>query len=204
MTVMYKATIDWSGFPGAPGYTNLYAITTDPLQAGLDAFVGGIGTWLNIVKNGLTSAINLQINPAVELVEDVDGELVNIMSPTSAPAAVAGALGGGITGPSGAVVNWLTAGATFGRRRQGRSFIVPVAAASIDSTGTLDNSYRTSLQTASIAYASATVFQPCVWVRPITNGPDRVPPVANRAGQAVPMVSARVPDLAAVLRSRRD
>jgi hypothetical protein len=204
MTVMYKATVEWSGFPGAPGYTNLYAFAPSDLQAGLAPFLAGIQTLFGVVKNGLAASTGVQARQTVETIEDSTGELLDVLSAATAPAGLAGALGGGITGPTGACIDWTTAGAVFGRRRMGRTFIVPVAAASIDATGTLDNSYRTSLTSAANAYASSGAFNACVWVRRKAVKPPTTPPTYVHNGQAVRMTGARVPDMAAVLRSRRD
>lgn len=204
MTVMLKATVLWSGFPGAPGYTNLYAFAPVDLAAGAAAFATGVQTLLGQVKNGLASTTGIQVNQTVETIEDTTGELIDVISLATAPAALNGALGGGITGPTGACIDWLTAGATYGRRRMGRTFIVPVASASIDATGTLDNTYRTSLGAAANAYATSGAFNACVWVRRKPVKPPTTPPTYVHDGKAVRMVGARVPDLAAVLRSRRD
>jgi hypothetical protein len=204
MTVMYKATIVWGGFPGAPGYTNLYATTTDPLQAGLDTFITGIATYRTVFKNLFNNVTTIDILPEVELVEDTDGELVNIMTATTPPTSTVGAQNGGITGVSGLCVTWLTAGAVFGRRRQGRTFMVPVAVNAIEANGTIDTPTLTAQRAAATAYATATAFHPVVWVRPKHEDPHDSDSPLIHAGQAVPMVGSRISDKAAVLRSRRD
>lgn len=204
MTVMYKATLVWTGFSGAPGYTNFYATTTDPLQAGLDAFMLGLSTYRNTFRNLISNTITLDFNTDVELIEDIDGELVNIMSSTTPPTAVAGGQAAGHTGVSGVVVNWLTTGAVFGRRRQGRTFFVPIAQNLIDPDGTVNSTNLTAQRTAATNYAAGGAYHPCVWVRPKYDRTVPTAPVLVHAGQAVPMAGARIPDLAAVLRSRRD
>jgi hypothetical protein len=204
MTVMYKATMVWNGFPGAPGYTNLYAITTDPLLAGAADFLAGIATWRTTVRNLLASTTTLSILGTVETINDEDGTLEDVLTVASPPADVAGAQSGGTTGVTGVVVNWLTAGAVFGRRRQGRSFLVPIAVASIDPDGTVSAANLTAQRAAAATYVAGGGgdYVPCVWVRPKYTTAD--PPVLVHAGQAVPITGSRIPDLAAVLRSRRD
>lgn len=204
MTVMYKATLVWTGFPGQPGYTNFYATTTDPLQAGLDAFMLGLSTYRTTFRNLISNTITLDFNTDVELIEDTDGELVNIMSATTPPTAVVGGQAAGHTGVSGVVVNWLTTGAVFGRRRQGRTFFVPIAQNLIDPDGSVNSTNLSAQRTAATNYAAGGAYHPCVWVRPKYDRTVPTAPVLLHAGQAVAMAGARIPDLAAVLRSRRD
>ncbi len=197
MTVMYKATMTWNGFPGAPGYTNLYATTTDPLSTGAQAFYDGINTWRLTIKTLCTSLVTLSILPTIETIDDSDGSLLDIITVGSPVADVTGTNSGSTTGATGLVVNWLTAGAVFGRRRMGRTFLVPMAAAALDPDGSPSSAVLASHRTAASTYAAGGAFHPCVWVRPKTG-------TGAHAGQAVPITGARIPDLSAVLRSRRD
>lgn len=204
MTVMYKVTIDWTGFTGAPGFTNLYATTTDPLQAGLDTFVAGVNTLLTTWRIPLSNNTTTQVRGEVELIEDTDGSLVNIMTATTPPSAAPGGQSAGNTACTGLVVNWLTSGAVLGRRRQGRSYVVPIATNILDTDGTINSAGLGAQRTAANVYAAATTFHPVVWVRPVKADPTHVPPIAARAGATAPINAARIPDKAAVLRSRRD
>lgn len=204
MTVMYKATMVWSGFPGAPGYTNLYATTTDPLLAGAEDFVSGIVTWRTTIKTLLTSLVTLTVLPTVETINDEDGSLEDILTVGTAGSAVTGTNSGSTTAATGLVVDWLTTGAVFGRRRQGRTFLVPMAAAALDPDGSPSDAVLTSHRAAAATYAAGGDFHPCVWVRPKYVKPATTPPTLVHAGQAVPIAGSRIPDLAAVLRSRRD
>ncbi len=204
MTTMYKATVNWSGFPGAPGFTNLYATTTDPLQAGLDTFLGGVNTLIGHWANTLPGGVHIVVSPEVPLIEDVDGALVDIMTATTTPPDHNGALGGIYSGPSGWCVDWLTATVAFGKRRQGRSFVVPASTEIYQTDGTIAAATLTEQRAAATVYASATTFHPVVWVRPFEGDstPGHIRPA--HAGLAVAIVAARVPDKAVVLRSRRD
>jgi len=204
MTTMYKATMVWTGFAGAPGYTNFYATTTDPLQAGLDAFQLGLTTYRTTFRNLISNTITLDFQSDYELIEDVDGELTGIMSPTTPATAVAGGQAAGHTGVTGMVVNWLTTGAVFGRRRMGRTYFVPIAQNLIDPDGSINSTNLSAQRTAATNYAAGGAYHPCVWVRPkYSKNPDGSRTLVH-AGQAVAMAGARIPDLAAVLRSRRD
>jgi hypothetical protein len=204
MTVMYKATMTWNGFPGAPGYTNLYATTTDPLLTGAQAFYDGINTWRLTIKTLCTSLVTLSILPTIETINDEDGTLEDVLTVPSPVADVVGTNSGSTTGATGLVVDWLTTGAVFGRRRQGRTFLVPMAAAALDPDGSPSSAVLTSHRSAAATYAAGGAFHPCVWVRPKYVKPATTPPTLVHAGQAVPITGSRIPDLAAVLRSRRD
>jgi hypothetical protein len=202
---MYRAQILWSGFPGAPGFTSLYATTTDPLQAGADAFVTGVNVLATSWANTLPGpTVSIQVSSEVQLIEDTDGELVDILTATTPPAAHVGALGGNYAGPAGWCVDWLTSTVAFGKRRMGRSYVVPASTEIFQNDGTIATATLTAQRAVASTYASATAFHPVVWVRPFEGDttPGHVRPA--HAGQAVAMAGARVPDKSVVLRSRRD
>jgi len=197
MTVMYHAVVNWTGFPGAPGFTNLYAETTDPLLAGAETFTQNIDDLITHWANTLPAGVTIQVSPEVETVDDIDGSLLDVLTVAGLLPAHAGALGGNYAGASGWCIDWLTSGAVFGRRRMGRSFVVPASTEVFQNDGTIQAATLTEQRTAASAYVAAVGPVPVVWVRPKTG-------TGAHAGQAVPITAARVPDLAAVLRSRRD
>jgi len=204
MTTMYKATVNWSGFPGAPGFTTLYATTTDPLQAGADTFAAGVNALITSWANTLPAGVSVQVSSEMPLIEDTDGELVDILNLTTPPGAHAGALGGLYSGPSGWCIDWLTSTVAFGKRRQGRSYVVPASTEVYQTDGTIIPATLTAQRAAAAIYAAATAFNPVVWVRPFPGDDTTTPPKPAHAGLAVAISAARVPDMAAVLRSRRD
>lgn len=197
MPVMYKGTVDWTGFPGAPGFTNLYAITTDPLAEGADEFGLAIDAMVAHWANTLPTGVHVRVRQEFETINDVDGALEDVITVGSPYPDHNGALGGLYAGASGWCIDWLTSGAVFGRRRMGRSFVVPASTEIYQTDGTIASATLTEQRAAAAAYAAGGSWLPCVWVRPKTGA-------GAHAGQAVPITGARVPDLAAVLRSRRD
>jgi len=197
MTVMYHAVVNWSGFPGAPGFTNLYAETTDPLLAGAETWTQAIDDMITHWANTLPAGVTIQVNPEVETVDDIDGTLLDILTVSGSLPAHGGALGGLYAGASGWCIDWLTTGAVFGRRRMGRSFVVPASTEIYQTDGTIAAATLTEQRAAATAYVGAAGTNPGIWVRPKA-GP------GGHAGQFVNATAARVPDLAAVLRSRRD
>jgi hypothetical protein len=204
MTVMYHARVDWSGFPGAPGFTNLYAETTDPLLAGAETWAAAIDTMINHWANTLPNGVHIQVNPEIETINDADGTLEDILTVTGTLPSHNGALGGNYAGASGWCIDWLTTGAAFGRRRMGRSFVVPASTEAFQNDGTIATATLTEQRAAAATYVATAGINPVVWVRPKYVKPATTPPTLVHAGLAVAITGSRVPDLAAVLRSRRD
>lgn len=205
MTTMYQVRVNWSGWQGAPGFTNLFATTTDPLQAGADTFAGGVNTLITAWANALPGPqVKVQVDPAVKLIEDVTGDLVDILNLTSPPASHAGALGGIFSAATGFVVDWLSTTVVFAHRPMGRSFVVPISTEAYQNDGTIADATLGAQRTAAGVYAAATTFHPVIWVRPRKADATHVPPITARAGTSVAISGARINDKVAVLRSRRD
>ena len=205
MTTMYQVRVNWSGFQGAPGFTNLFATTTDPLQAGADAFGGAVNTLITTWANALPGPqVKVQVDPAVKLIEDTTGDLVDILNLTSPPASHAGALGGIFSAATGFCIDWLTSTVVFAHRPMGRSYVVPISTEAYQNDGTLADATATAQRAAASTYAALTTVHPVVWVRPRKADPTHVPPIPARAGVSVAIAGARINDKVAVLRSRRD
>ena len=80
-----------------------------------------------------------------------------------------------------------------GRRIQGRTFLVPLVASAFDSTGTISTAALATLQTAANGLVAYDTIDPVVWKRP----------TPFTVGSFATITEARIPDMAAVLRSRR-
>lgn len=201
MTDMLKVKTRWSGFTGSPGWTNFYL--RDDAQGFLsqeqaDAAVARVRTFWQAIADKFPAAVSLQIQSDVEVIDDATGEMQSVFTST-APPAIVGTNGiATFSGPTGAVINWRTAGVRNGRRVRGRTFLVPTSTACFQNDGTLENAHRTVIQTAADAFASLSGTAPDlgVWARPTTKGASD--------GAWYRVANATVPDLAAVLRSRRD
>lgn len=207
MTTMYRIRAVWSGFTGAPGYTNLFFGATDPLQAGADAAGGAVNTFFTAIKSALPLPVTVTIDPAVALIEDTTGDQVDEMTLTTPPPGVSGVLGERFAGPAGACITWNTATFLQGRKVRGRTYLVPLTMSAFENNGTLDNTYRTTLSTA----ATALVTGPgalVIFARPHDAQTAAESPTgkarAARVGAAALVTSASLKDKAAVLTSRRD
>lgn len=187
----------WGNWPGSPGYTNLY--TTIAVSS-----VAPINTFWDAIKTLLPSGVTIQTPNSGDLVAEATGTIQGVWT-GSGGATVTGTGAGGYAGASGAVVEWLTGGIVAGRRVMGKTFLVPIIANSYESNGTLIPATVTTLSTAATNLQVAMGPTFVIWSRPFEPDPDRVPPDTRpaRAGTSHPVVGSRVPDLAAIMRTRR-
>ncbi|HEV2818865.1 MAG TPA: hypothetical protein VGW40_16780 [Allosphingosinicella sp.] len=199
MVQLARIKVNWTGFIGAPGYSNLYwrdPGSGDMSQSVVNSAVTAVDTWLNAFQSSIPTAVNYVIDPAVDVIDDTTGNLVNLF--TASPAAARlGTGAGAYSAASGAVVNWKTTGIRNGRKIRGRTFMVPYAGTALDVTGSLDNTKLTAVRTATQNMISAFGTSALVvWCRP--TGPD------ESDGVAATVTGFTIPDMAAILRSRRD
>jgi len=207
MTTLYRIRTIWSGFTGAPGYTNMYFGATDPLQAGADTAATAVNTFWTAIKSALPLAVTLNVESAVALIEDTTGEQTDELTLTATPATVQGVLSERFASPAGVCVTWNTATFKEGRKVKGRTYLVPVTSSVFENNGTVDNTYRTTLQTA----ASALVTGPGAFVvyarhRDAQTAEESPTGKARpeRMGVGALVTSAAIKDKVTVLRSRRD
>lgn len=202
MVALVRVKVRWAGFIGSPGYSVMHFLgdTGTPTgQATAEAAAGLTATWCQSIKDLLPSVATLQVMGDVEEIAESTGELTNIYSvttpnPTSSSAAAAESY----AGPCGAVVNWRTAGVRNGRRVHGRTFLVPLTSSALENNGTLKPTTMSTILSASQTLVNGAFDAPHfgVFARPTSPG--------NTDGIFHKAVSCNVPDLAAVLRSRRD
>jgi hypothetical protein len=193
---MYRATWTWSGFSGAPGYTNLYFLDPDPIsQSGLDQTGARSRTFWAAVAPYLPTGVTVTMPTVLEEITAANGELVaEHVFPGGA--SVAGSAGGTYHSSSGACVTWHSPFVVNGRKLRGRTFIVPLGNQVFSANGTLSDSIRDSLVAAGNALANAaTGIDLAIWHRP-TPGLDD--------GAVAGVSHCTVNDRGAVLRSRRD
>lgn len=197
MSVLYHVTARWSGFPGSPGFTNLYFAAVDPISTGSTAAADSVRSLFDDLKGFLSSSVHVLVLPNVEQINEADGVLIDEFTLATPPADVVGTSASPYAGPSGMLLNWKTGSIVAGRRVRGRTFIVPMATNQYDSDGTITSGALAIAQTAVDAYRVRAGTTPMVWHRP-TGGPP------GTGGLGVAITSAVVSDKAVVLRSRRD
>lgn len=199
MSQILRVTINWTGFIGAPGYTNLHFrdfAAGDQTQAIADGAVAKTDFWIQSLQMRVPPTVTLQVDPTVEVIEDTTGDLVGFFNAGQTEPRV-GTGTGAYSAASGACVNWYTGGIRNGRRVRGRSFIVPLAGSALGTDGSIDETQLAGLRTATTALLDAAGSGDLgVWSRPSS------PLVADGAWYAV--TAFTIPDRAAVLRSRRN
>lgn len=197
---MLRVKINWTGFIGGPGYTNLYF--DDPgesfhTQETVDACVLKVDTWLDAWPGSIPTSVTFLVDPTVEAVHASSGEMFGFWTATP-DTARAGGDAGAYSAAAGAVCNWYTNGIRNARRIRGRTFMVPLGNSALENTGTLNNTRLTTLRA-----ATATLITPAiadvgigVWSRP--SGP------GLEDGEWHRTTAYTIPDMTAVLTSRRD
>lgn len=182
---MNRVRVLWQNFPGSPGYSNHYVGSNVLAQTAIRAFYASLVT---LLPNNLT----ITVPNSGDQVSEATGEITGVW--TGAAQTVVTATGAGnYPGPTGAIVNWRTSNVINGRRPMGRTFLVPMASVAYDAVGTLATAAQTTIQNAANQLITDLAGELKIWHRPTD----------TQAGANVTVTSANVPDMAAVLRSRR-
>lgn len=199
MAQIGRLKINWTGFIGAPGFTNLYFRDFTPGdldQAMAEGFMAKTDAWLDAWVPSIPSVVSILVDPTVDVLDEETGALQDFM--TIAPDTTRfGSGAGAFAAPAGACVNWSTNGVRNGRRVRGRTFMVPLVGLATESNGTLATAHLTTLRAATTTFISPTGTGDLgIWSRPT---------VADPSGGIWHAVSSfNLPDKIAVLTSRRD
>lgn len=192
---LYRVKARWSGFTGSPGYSIFhFDISTTPNATDAAAVAGEVRTFFNALVARLPAIVKIQVESAVEIIDEPTGDMVDIVT-IPAVTAVQGSATGAFASSTGACVIWTTGGVRNSRRVMGRTFIVPLSANAYDVDGTLGAPAQTDLVNAANALVGDQLGF-CVYGRPDD--------VKGYVGDAFVITGARVADKTAVLRSRRD
>jgi len=195
---MNRMTMTWSGFSGAPGYTNLhFSAALTPTSTELSQTATKVHDFFYAWRSFLPNAVTINFPSELEEFSTTTGELVGTHGFT-APAAVVGTGGSAVFSSAvGACVNWKTNTVVNGRKLRGRTFMVPLQSLpSFDADGSLNPSARLTMLTACTNLMNdATGLPLFIWHRPSPGGSD---------GAAGSVTATTINDKTAVLRSRRD
>src|SRR5687767_5845955 len=123
---MIKIKVKWSGFSGAPGWSNFYFDTGDATfhtpEHALNCATR-VKDFFTVNSAYFPNGVNIAIQPDAEVIAPTTGEMTNVVNAgTIAPIVGAGTAGDKYSGASGIVVTWRTAGVRNGRRVRGRTF----------------------------------------------------------------------------------
>lgn len=185
----------WTGFSGAPGYSIFHfnafddGSTTESQNA-----ANAVRSFFFAINGLLPQAVTVTVDSSVDVLDENSGTLTNIVG-VAPPPAVVGMNTGSFSAPTGAVVHWTTGGVRNGRRVRGKTFLVPLAVVIYQNDGTLNTGNVATITTAAQALIDDANTALVVYGRPTAGATD---------GVAHVVTGMRVPDMAAVLRSRRD
>lgn len=199
-----RVSVLWSGFSGGPGYSNFYfsrsagfwdgGLIGDEAQIAAESAHDRVHSAFGDIRGIIPSDVTLTVESEIAIIDSDSGEIVGV---TDVDSKLVGGVSasGGYSGPSGAVVNWRTNDYRFGRRIRGRTFLVPLASSVYQDDGSLTSDALRDLRdfgSAMVSGGSDPEFG--VWSRPRD----------GEGGVFASVVSSNVPDMSAVLRSRRD
>lgn len=189
-----RVTATWTGLPGLPGYSNFFfdgAATPESLTGVRD----DIRAAFSAIAAYLPANTVVSTSGEHAILDEGTGALIDYVASAGSVLTVVGTGAGNYSAPSGAVVNWNTQTVNRGRRVRGRTFLVPLVNNAYDPTGNLATPAIVAIQNfAELLIGAGAENTFGVWSRP-ENGAGGVFGAAT---------SYRVPDMAAVLRSRRD
>lgn len=189
-----RVTATWTGFSGAPGYTNFFFSAFGGGDV-VDLEVARSVAFFQAVRSALPVAVTVSVSPEVAILDEASGDLINYGLAEESPAGITGSGTGVYSAPTGAVVTWNTDTIARGRRLRGRTFLVPMSGGGFQADGTLSSQTITALQNGAEALVGdGSGPTAVIWSRPR----------GGSGGSMGPITSYRVPDRAAVLRSRRD
>lgn len=191
---LYRFRTLWTGFQGAPGYTNMFFATDTVTTGEATSLAASIRTFWLGVANLIPSDITLQIQADVQL-QDAATSKVNGSLTIAQPAAVTPLGSGAYSAPTGASMTWHTGIFFNGREIKGRTYLVPLIGTAYEADGTLTASAQSSMSDAGSALITAT------GIKFVVRSPASQ---AASGGAAAHIASVAVKDTAAVLRSRRD
>lgn len=190
MASIVRVTTRWSGFPGSPGYTNLYAEVDTTAGERAQDLSDSWRAFLATVNGFLPSDAHLLILPTYAVINDATGLITAEGTISSAAAVVDGNNGGAYAGNVGYCLEWGTADFIDGRRLKGRTFMVP-AVGCFDTDGTIESSAVQNLAGAATSFIAGAMIN-VVWHRPVNGA----------GGSSSEINSVVVRDRAAILRSR--
>lgn len=198
MTTLFRQRTLLTGFQGGPGVATMYFLDVSTAVESVSRLWGEIAGFMPV-------GVTVTPERVGDTIEDTTGALVGswvggVVTPH------AGVAAGSYAAPVGAVITWLTSTILDRKRLRGRTFAVPLAAGAFEANGTLSTATVTTLKAAGDQFIVEQGASAVVWHRPFAGAP-AVPPRAARpahlGGHGL-ITTCRVPDLAAVLRSRRD
>lgn len=201
MVQVMRVKMRWDGFVGAPGFSVFHfrnlaeeGYTTVDAEAAIDkvdAFAEGL-------KGLIPYNSRLTVQSDVECYDAATGQLQTVLGGTPAAAHVSLATAGmNYSSAAGASITWRSPEVRNGRRIRGRTFLVPLVAATFGGDGIIAANNMTQLNLIATNLRDDTGAPDLViWARPTAPGASD--------GDLAAINSHSIPAVGAVLRSRRD
>lgn len=199
MTNLYRVRSAFTGFPGGPGVATMYFLDTATAVASLK-------TYWEALKGLLPNTVTVTVEPFGEVINDVNGNLVDTWAASPQTATVGTVSGAAYAAPVGALTTWLTDTVVDNHVLKGRTYLVPATSGAFAPDGTLTATAQTTMLNAAAALVIAQSTSMVVWHRPraAKAADGSRPAVTARDGSHGLVTFHAVPDKAVVLRSRRD
>lgn len=201
MPSAYRVRAIWSGFAGAPGYSNFhFNQLTD--AAARNAAGAAVRSFFAALAGQLQTGWNVAVQGEITEWDVATGVMLAAADMSSVPTPVVGtATAAPFAGGSGLCVTWKTGVIFNGRRIVGRTFVVP-AVGIYENDGTLTAGAITAAQTAAGQLTGAASAEFSIWAKTFTKPTDGSKPV--QIGGLLPAATSyAVKDMASQLRSRR-
>lgn len=200
MATILRVKLRWTGLPGGNGYSMFHMrdfSAGEPTVADANSAIGRIDMFASAIKGLLPPVVTLEVESECEVLEETTGQMQTVLGGTSLGSMVGTASSvAGYSAPAGAVISWSTPGVRNGRRVRGRTFLVPLSNEVWDTDGSLKSGALATINGAATTLRGASGTPDIgVWARP--SGPGATD------GIWYAVTGHRVPDMAAVLRSRR-
>ena len=195
MPILNRVRVGWTNFPGAPGLSTFY------LAAG-STNTAPFLTFFTALAPLLPNLCTITVPSTGDAIDTADAKIVGGWAGSGGGTVASAATANPYSGTSGALVHWNTNAVLNGRRLASRTFIVPLNNLQYANDGSLSTTCVNTITTA--ANALVTTLTPSF----ISYGPPRDagtngPTDPGKAAISSPIISATVPDLAVVMRSRR-
>jgi hypothetical protein len=169
----------------------------EPAQSHIDDIVSKLSAYITAIKPQIPGSVSLRALEEVEQLNEGTGDMIHVWTATTPTTDVLGSnVGNAFAAPAGAVISWSTPGIRNSRRVRGRTFVVPLVSTAYENNGTLAPAVLTALNSGANALRGNTATTGLViYGRP--TGPDA------SDGIAYPATGHRIPDMVAMLTSRR-
>lgn len=198
MSGMIKVVSVWSGWQGAPGFTNFY-FSPDAIQDNLHVtnVQARVKAFWSAVSTCIPSGITITIAQDSQIIDSATGVINDTISATAAQTTTAGAGPANFAAVAGACIIWRTATFINSRQLKGKTFVVPMANSAYDTDGTILAGRLADLRAAANGLGLPGAFpieeRLVAWHRP----------VGGTGGTCTTVSSTSVNDRVAYLKSRR-